>query len=114
MPLVILHHLLNVSVQLANKSGFKQTKKKLVSESLLSNCCYIDAYFTATAKQQVYMPQYKTPNAQYELLHVQAEGGPCKKHNGISETTILKTLTAVHILQPSDPVISGTSVSSWW
>jgi hypothetical protein len=28
MPLVILHHLLNVSVQLANKRGFKQKKKK--------------------------------------------------------------------------------------
>jgi hypothetical protein len=26
MPLVILHHLLNVSVQLANKWGFKQKK----------------------------------------------------------------------------------------
>jgi hypothetical protein len=26
MPLVILHHLLNVSVQLANKRGFKQKK----------------------------------------------------------------------------------------
>jgi hypothetical protein len=28
MPLVILHHLLNVSVQLANERGFKQTNKK--------------------------------------------------------------------------------------
>jgi hypothetical protein len=28
MPLVILHHLLNVSVQLANKRGFKQNKTK--------------------------------------------------------------------------------------
>jgi hypothetical protein len=27
MPLVILHHLLNVFVQLANKRGFKQKKK---------------------------------------------------------------------------------------
>jgi hypothetical protein len=27
MPLVILHHLLDVSVQLANKRGFKQQKK---------------------------------------------------------------------------------------
>jgi hypothetical protein len=27
MSLAILHHLLNVSVQLANKSGFKQKKK---------------------------------------------------------------------------------------
>jgi hypothetical protein len=27
MPLVILHHLLNVSVQLANKMGFKQNKE---------------------------------------------------------------------------------------
>jgi hypothetical protein len=26
MPLVILHHLLKVSVQLANKKGFKQKK----------------------------------------------------------------------------------------
>jgi hypothetical protein len=29
MPLVILHHLLNVSVQLANKRGFKQKKIKI-------------------------------------------------------------------------------------
>jgi hypothetical protein len=28
MPLVILHHLLNVFVQLANKRGFKQKKNK--------------------------------------------------------------------------------------
>jgi hypothetical protein len=28
MPLVILHHLLNVSVQLANKRGFKQKKNQ--------------------------------------------------------------------------------------
>jgi hypothetical protein len=28
MPLVILHHLLNVFVQLANKRGFKKKKKK--------------------------------------------------------------------------------------
>jgi hypothetical protein len=28
MPLVILHHLLNVSVQLANKRGFTKTKNK--------------------------------------------------------------------------------------
>jgi hypothetical protein len=28
MPLVILHHLLNVFVQLANKRGFTQKKKK--------------------------------------------------------------------------------------
>jgi hypothetical protein len=33
MPLVILHHLLNVFVQLANKRGFKQktkNKKKVI------------------------------------------------------------------------------------
>jgi hypothetical protein len=30
MPLVILHHLLNVSVQLANKRGFKQKQKKIL------------------------------------------------------------------------------------
>jgi hypothetical protein len=29
MPLVILHHLLNVSVQLANKRGVKQNKNKI-------------------------------------------------------------------------------------
>jgi hypothetical protein len=29
MLLVILHHLLNVSLQLANKRGLKKTKKKL-------------------------------------------------------------------------------------
>jgi hypothetical protein len=28
MPLVILHHLLNVSVQLANKRGFTKKKKR--------------------------------------------------------------------------------------
>jgi hypothetical protein len=28
MPLVILHHFLNVFVQLANKRGFKQANKK--------------------------------------------------------------------------------------
>jgi hypothetical protein len=28
MPLVILHHLLNVFIQLANKRGFKQKKRK--------------------------------------------------------------------------------------
>jgi hypothetical protein len=28
MPLVILHHLLNVSVQLANKRGFKQQQQQ--------------------------------------------------------------------------------------
>jgi hypothetical protein len=31
MPLVILHHLLNVSTQLANKRGFKQKKIILVA-----------------------------------------------------------------------------------
>jgi hypothetical protein len=51
----------------------------LVSELLLSICyIYIFIYFTATAKQQVYMLQYKTPNAQYELIHVQAEGDLAK------------------------------------
>jgi hypothetical protein len=29
MPLVILHHLLNVSVQLANKRGLKKKKEEL-------------------------------------------------------------------------------------
>jgi hypothetical protein len=29
MPLVILHHLLNVSVQLANKRGLKKTKTEV-------------------------------------------------------------------------------------
>jgi hypothetical protein len=36
MPLVILHHLLNVFVQLANKRGFKQKKK-----STLNVCPYL-------------------------------------------------------------------------
>jgi hypothetical protein len=31
MPLVILHHLLNVFVQLANKRGFTKKKKKKVN-----------------------------------------------------------------------------------
>jgi hypothetical protein len=34
MPLVILHHLLNVFVQLANKRGFKQKKNV---DTLLGN-----------------------------------------------------------------------------
>jgi hypothetical protein len=33
MPLVILHHLLNVFVQLANKRGFTKKKKKNVGGS---------------------------------------------------------------------------------
>jgi hypothetical protein len=36
MPLVILHHLLNVFVQLANKRGFKQKKKGLKQGDALS------------------------------------------------------------------------------
>jgi hypothetical protein len=35
MPLVILHHLLNVFVQLANKRGF--TKKK-IPECIITDC----------------------------------------------------------------------------
>jgi hypothetical protein len=35
MPLVILHHLLNVSVQLANKRGLKKNKKKLILQAAL-------------------------------------------------------------------------------
>jgi hypothetical protein len=31
MPLVILHHLLNVFVQLANKRGFTKKKKKITA-----------------------------------------------------------------------------------
>jgi hypothetical protein len=34
MPLVILHHLLNVFVQLANKRGFKQ--KKNLKQSIIN------------------------------------------------------------------------------
>jgi hypothetical protein len=33
MPLVILHHLLNVSVQLANKRGFKQKNVKTAEKA---------------------------------------------------------------------------------
>jgi hypothetical protein len=36
MPLVILHHLLNVFVQLANKRGF--TKKKKLPNIMFINC----------------------------------------------------------------------------
>jgi hypothetical protein len=36
MPLVILHHLLNVFVQLANKRGF--TKKKNQTATILAGC----------------------------------------------------------------------------
>jgi hypothetical protein len=44
MPLVILHHLLNVFVQLANKRGFKQKKsreylEKLSTRSISSFTC---------------------------------------------------------------------------
>jgi hypothetical protein len=35
-PLVILHYLLNVSVQLANKRGFKQKQKQKISHRLLN------------------------------------------------------------------------------
>jgi hypothetical protein len=35
MPLVIIHHLLNVFVQLANKKGFKQKQKKKEITSVL-------------------------------------------------------------------------------
>jgi hypothetical protein len=35
MPLVIFHHLLNVSVQLANKRGFNKTKKMFISNLLV-------------------------------------------------------------------------------
>jgi hypothetical protein len=35
MPLVILHHLLNVFVQLANKRGFKQKKNYRIKNSLI-------------------------------------------------------------------------------
>jgi hypothetical protein len=34
MPLVILHHLLNVSIQLANKRGFKKKKTSFVGKAL--------------------------------------------------------------------------------
>jgi hypothetical protein len=52
MPLVIIHHLLNVSVQLANKRGFKQ--KKL----LIDGCCVV-TYFAVVAWQRVYMSTRK-------------------------------------------------------
>jgi hypothetical protein len=35
MPLVFLHHLLNVSVQLADKRGFKHTKNYAVEKMQL-------------------------------------------------------------------------------
>jgi hypothetical protein len=45
MPLVILHHLLNVSVQLANKRGFKQKQNR-------------DFFFTKTNMTVVPHPPY--------------------------------------------------------
>jgi hypothetical protein len=36
MPLVILHHLLNVFVQLANKRGFTKKKKKMFVGDVLT------------------------------------------------------------------------------
>jgi hypothetical protein len=50
VPLVILHHLLNVFVQLANKRGFKQQKKTKNIELLLGNDNEISDYTTAVAK----------------------------------------------------------------
>jgi hypothetical protein len=38
MPLVILHHLLNVPVQLANKRGFKQ-KNVMLLPTFSRPCC---------------------------------------------------------------------------
>jgi hypothetical protein len=35
MPLVILHHLLNVFVQLANKRGLKKKKKRRLFDNML-------------------------------------------------------------------------------
>jgi hypothetical protein len=37
MPLVILHHLLNVFVQLANKRGFKKKKEKKEMKERMRN-----------------------------------------------------------------------------
>jgi hypothetical protein len=34
MPLVVLHHLLNASVQLANKKGFKKKKQYKQQENI--------------------------------------------------------------------------------
>jgi hypothetical protein len=38
MPLVILHHLLNVFVQLANKRGFTKKKKSTVASRYHNYC----------------------------------------------------------------------------
>jgi hypothetical protein len=58
MTLVILHHLLNVSVQLANKRGFKQKKaadlNSVTKETQLAinlytiNCCLLNNEVRAT------------------------------------------------------------------
>jgi hypothetical protein len=49
MPLVILHHLLNVSVQLENKKGFKQTKKNWDWWSMHTLCTYMRVKYVRNA-----------------------------------------------------------------
>jgi hypothetical protein len=46
MPLVILHHLLNVFVQLANKRGFTKKKKNSSTGSTVKSV-YIDVVLTS-------------------------------------------------------------------
>jgi hypothetical protein len=48
MPLVILHHLLNVSVQLANKRGFKKNFKKAANYKVATVKIYVDFFTSIT------------------------------------------------------------------
>jgi hypothetical protein len=58
MPLVILHHLLNVFVQLANKMGFTKKKKKksisasgtLIGTSMYASCSAQLSHFDVPSK----------------------------------------------------------------
>jgi hypothetical protein len=49
MPLVILHHLLTVFVQLANKRGFKQTNKKKLTSQNSANVSILESAARATS-----------------------------------------------------------------
>jgi hypothetical protein len=51
MPLVILHHLLNVFVQLANKKGFKQ--KKICSQQIPQELNWDRAWVAAVESRRL-------------------------------------------------------------
>jgi hypothetical protein len=53
MPLVILHHLLNVFVQLANKRGFTKKKKELFLVSSVILTCSVTSCATIITVQDL-------------------------------------------------------------